>query len=86
MTREDKILIDKIEDKARLCSENSMITNSDFLDMHQRSLAAEMRLNYPDVKRVFYGVFDGANPQPSAAIQSAPLHWWQDGQGVPFHE
>ena len=60
MTREDKILIDKIEDKARLCSENSMITNSDFLDMHERSVAAEMRLQYPDVKMIFYGVFEDA--------------------------
>jgi len=60
MTREDKILIDKIEDKARLCSENSMITNSDFLDMHERSVVAELRLQYPDVKMLFYGVFDDA--------------------------
>lgn len=60
MTREDKLLIDKIEDKARLCSENSMITNSDFLDMHERSVAAELRLQYPDVKIIFYGVFDDA--------------------------
>lgn len=60
MTDEDKILLARLDDKARQCSENSMITNSDFLDMHQRSLAAEMRLNYTDVKRIFYGVFDGA--------------------------
>ena len=60
MTREDKILIAKIEDKARLCSENSMITSSDFLDMHERSVAAEMRLQYPDVKMIFYGAFEGA--------------------------
>ena len=60
MTSDDKILLARLDDKARQCSENSMITSSDFLDMHQRSLAAEMRLNYPDVKRVFYGVFDGA--------------------------
>ena len=60
MTREDKILIDKIEDKARLCSENSMITNSDFLDMHERSVAAGIRLQYPDVKMIFYGVFEDA--------------------------
>ena len=60
MTREDKILIDKIEDKARLCSENSMITNSDFLDMHERSVVSELRLQYPDVKIIFYGVFEDA--------------------------
>lgn len=60
MTDDDKILLARLDDKARQCSENSMLTSSDFLDMHQRSLAAEMRLNYPDVKRIFYGVFDGA--------------------------
>lgn len=60
MTSEDKLLLAKIEDKARQCSENSMITNSGFLDMHERSVAAEMRLQYADVKMIFYGVFDGA--------------------------
>lgn len=60
MTAEDKILLAKIEDKARLCSENSMLTSSDFLDMHERSVVSKMRLQYPDVKMVFYGVFDDA--------------------------
>lgn len=60
MTSDDKLLLARLDDKARQCSENSMITNSDFLDMHSRSLAAEMRLNYPDVRMIFYGVFDGA--------------------------
>ncbi|MBE6772042.1 MAG: hypothetical protein E7547_07865 [Ruminococcaceae bacterium] len=60
MTSEDKLLLAKIEDKARQCSENSMITNSGFLDMHERSVAAEMRLQYADVKMIFYGIFDGA--------------------------
>lgn len=60
MTPEDKILLARIEDKARQCSENSMITNSGFLDMHERSVAVGMRLQYPDVKMIFYGVFDGA--------------------------
>ncbi len=60
MTDADRLLLARLDDKARQCSENSMITNSDFLDMHSRSLAAEMRLNYPDVRMIFYGVFDGA--------------------------
>lgn len=60
MTQEDKLLIAKIEDKARLCSENSMITSSSFLDMHERSVVSGMRLQYPDIKMIFYGVFDGA--------------------------
>ncbi len=60
MTDADRLLLARLDDKARQCSENSMITNSDFLDMHSRSLAAEMRLNYPDVRMIFYGVFGGA--------------------------
>ncbi len=60
MTPEDKILVAKLEDKARQCSDNSMITCSGFLDMHERSVAAGIRLDYPDVKTVFYGVFDSA--------------------------
>lgn len=60
MTSDDKLLLARLDDKARQCSENSMITNSDFLDIHSRSLAAEMRLNYPDVRMIFYGVFEGA--------------------------
>ncbi len=60
MNTEDKLLISKIEDKARQCSENSMITNSDFLDMHQKSVAASLRLPYPDVRMVFYGGFEDA--------------------------
>lgn len=60
MNTEDKLLISKIEDKARQCSENSMITNSDFLDMHQKSVAAGLRLPYPDVKMIFWGGFEDA--------------------------
>lgn len=60
MNNEDKLLISKIEDKVRRCSENSMITSTDFLDMHQKSVAASLRLPYPDVRMVFYGGFDGA--------------------------
>ena len=57
---DDKLLLARLEDKARLCSDNSMITNSDFLDMHERSLVKNMRLPYPDVKCVFYGAFPDA--------------------------
>lgn len=60
MTSEDKLLLARIEDKARRCSENSMITNSGFLDMHERSVVYGMRLAYPDVKMLFYGAFDDA--------------------------
>lgn len=60
MTADEKILIAKIEDKARLCSDNSMITNSDFLDMHERSVAASIKKSFGDVKMFFYGGFDDA--------------------------
>lgn len=60
MNTEDKLLISKIEDKARQCSENSMITNSDFLDMHQKSVAAAVRMPYPDIRMIFYGGFEDA--------------------------
>lgn len=60
MSLEDKILFAKIEDKARACSDNSMITSSDFLDMHQRSAISSLRLPFSDVKRIFFGGFEGA--------------------------
>lgn len=60
MNAEDKILAAKLEDKARLCSENSMITNSPFLDMHERSVAMALRSPFSDVKTVFYGGFENA--------------------------
>lgn len=60
MNSEDKILIAKIEDKMRQCSDNSMITNSVFLDMHERSVAASAYRSFSDVKTVFYGGFSDA--------------------------
>lgn len=58
MNNEDKFLIAAIRDKERQCSENSMITNSVFLDMRERSVVASLKSEYPDVKMIFYGVFD----------------------------
>ena len=52
MNSDDKILIAKIEDKIRQCSENAMITNSVFLDMRERSVVASSRREYPDVNFV----------------------------------
>lgn len=60
MTSDEKILIAKIEDKARLCSDNSMITNSVFLDMHERSVAASAKKSFGDSRMFFYGGFDDA--------------------------
>ncbi len=60
MNEEDKILVAKIEDKMRQCSDNSMITNSAFLDMHERSVASSLKCPYSGVKTVFYGGFTDA--------------------------
>ncbi len=57
MTSDEKILIAKIEDKARQCSENSMITNSVFLDMHERSAVTGMKNPFGDARMYFYGGF-----------------------------
>ncbi|MBQ2848096.1 MAG: hypothetical protein IJE74_07555 [Clostridia bacterium] len=60
MTADDKLLLARIEDKARQCSENSMITNSVFLDMHERSVASEMKVGFGGVRMFFYGGFNDA--------------------------
>lgn len=51
---EEKLLLARIEDKARLCSDNSMLANSDFLNMHEQSLVKNMRLSYSDVRLALY--------------------------------
>lgn len=60
MTSDEKLLIDRVEDKARQCSENSMITNTVFLDMHERSVAATARFTPGDAIMFFYGGFSDA--------------------------
>lgn len=57
MTSEEKILIARIEDKARQCSDNSMITNSVFLDMHERSVVSSANIDLNGAKMFFYGGF-----------------------------
>lgn len=58
MNNEDKFLIAAVRDKERQCSENSMITNSVFLDMRERSVVSTLKSEYPDAKMIFYGGFD----------------------------
>lgn len=60
MTSDEKILLASVEDKARQCSENSMITNSVFLDMHERSVVSGMKNPYGDTRMFFYGGFGDA--------------------------
>lgn len=60
MTSDEKILLAAVEDKARQCSENSMITNTAFLDMHERSVVTGMKNPYSDTRMFFYGGFNDA--------------------------
>ena len=57
MNEKDKILLAKIRDRARQCSDNSMITNSVFLDMRERSVVASARLE-GEINMHFYGGFE----------------------------
>lgn len=57
MNEEDKLLLAKIRDRERQCSDNSMITNSVFLDMRERSIVASSHL---DTNMIFYGGFEDA--------------------------
>lgn len=57
---EDKLLLAKIQDRARQCADNSMITSSVFLDMRERSVVAGARLPLGGVKMLFYGAFEDA--------------------------
>ena len=57
MNNEDKFLLAAVRDRERQCSENSMITNSVFLDMRERSVVASSKREYPDANMIFYGGF-----------------------------
>ena len=57
MNEENKFLLAGIRDKARQCTDNSMITNSVFLDMRERSVVASARLD-SEARMIFYGGFD----------------------------
>lgn len=59
MNEEDKLLLAKICDRARQCADNSMITNSVFLDMRERSVVASSRID-GGAKMIFYGGFEDA--------------------------
>lgn len=82
MTSDEKILFAKIEDKARQCSENSMITNSVFLDMHERSVVSAIKNPFGDTKMYFYGGFDDAERNVAVFmpeyITDAPADYFND--------
>ncbi len=60
MNEEDKLLLARIRDRARQCSDNSMITNSVFLDMRERSVVASAHLDCSGARMIFYGGFEDA--------------------------
>ena len=57
MNNEDRILISFLEDKVFQCRDRQTVTTSKFLNMHEKSLAASLRIS-KDIFREFYGVFE----------------------------
>ena len=57
----DGLLIARLEDKIRQASDNYMLTAGDFLDMHQRKIAADYcKSRKLPVKYMFYGGYEEA--------------------------
>ena len=57
--KEDKILVASAEDRMNQCEECYMITHTDFLDLHQKTLVHNMIKNTPhSVKTVFFGGYE----------------------------
>ncbi|MBR2732263.1 MAG: hypothetical protein IKD72_09820 [Clostridia bacterium] len=82
MQEETRLLAAKIEDKARQCADRGMLTSTAFLDLHQRSVAAGLRL---PVRPLFYGGFTEAErtvavfaPDYVDAADLAALTAWFD--------
>ncbi len=59
MKQDESYLIPFLSEKAEQCLSNQMITNSAFLDLHEKSQAVGLRLPH-GVRRIFYGGFEGA--------------------------
>lgn len=74
MNEEDKLLLARIRDRARQCSDNSMITSSVFLDMRERSVVASVG----DKNMFFYGGFEDAERTVAVFlpeyVEAADLH------------
>ena len=57
----DELLIARLEDKIRQASDNYMMTNGDFLDMHQRKIAEDYcKSRKLPVQHIFYGGYEDA--------------------------
>lgn len=61
MTTDDKFLISHVRDLKNQCADNSMITNTSFLDLRQRSLLLPLeKENSSLVKTYYYGGYSSA--------------------------
>ncbi|MCQ2477210.1 MAG: YlmH/Sll1252 family protein [Clostridia bacterium] len=59
MTSDEKIMLSYVSEKAEQCLDRQMITESKFLDMHEKSLVNALKLPY-GVRQIFYGGFEDA--------------------------
>lgn len=58
--KEEKIFAARVEDQIRACENKYMMTHTDFLDLHQRSLAESVIRSTGFRKYGFYGGYDDA--------------------------
>lgn len=58
--KEDQILISYLQDKIEQCGDSYMVTNSNFLDMRQKTLAESICKKYGGLRYYFYGGFEHA--------------------------
>lgn len=60
MEKDDSILLANLDKKIDQCLEKSIITSSNFLDIHQRSLAEAMCRRRKGLTYIFYGGYEDA--------------------------
>ncbi len=58
--KEDRMLEAQVGDRIRQCEEQYAITHTEFLDLHQHSVAAGILQRESRVRHGFYGGYDGA--------------------------
>ena len=72
MTKDDRMLLARAEDKLQQCSEQYRVTCTDFLDLRQRSLVENMcrglKLGSGDIRYVFYGGYEDAERTVAAFL------------------
>ncbi len=67
---ENDVLLSIVEDKMLKCSNNYVVTCSNFLDVNQQSIVEAARLNINEVNRVFYGGYDTAERNTAVFLPS----------------